>query len=70
LIVAQAVVNVKKLFTSVHVGLPGLVNDQCMLRRSGLWQEVVHRKFMNSDSGYKDRIPLCHFGDKGNPLLN
>jgi hypothetical protein len=25
---------------------------------------------MNSDSGYKDRIPLCHFGDKGNPLLN
>ena len=70
LIVAQVVVDMKKLFTSTHVGLPGLVNDQRMLHRSGLWKEVVHRKFMNSDSGYQNRIPLYLFGDKGYPLLN
>jgi hypothetical protein len=44
--VAQAVVNIKKLFTSIYVGLPGSVNDQRVLRRSGLWQEVVHQGLM------------------------
>jgi hypothetical protein len=42
LMVAQVVVDVKKLFTSIYLlGLLGSANDQCVLRRSGLWQEVV-----------------------------
>jgi hypothetical protein len=41
LMVAQAVVDANKLFTSIYVGLPGLVNDQHVLHRSALWQQVV-----------------------------
>ena len=68
--VAQAVVDVNKLFTSVYVGLPGSVNDQRVLRRSGLWQQVLQRGLMNADSGYQDGIPPYLLGDKGYPLLN
>jgi hypothetical protein len=50
--VAQTVVNVKKMFTSIYVGLPSSVNDQRVLRRSGLWHEVVNRGLMSADSGY------------------
>jgi hypothetical protein len=68
--VAQAVVDVRKMFTSIYVGLPGSVNDQRILRRSGLWQEVVNRGLMSVDSGYQDGIPLYVLADKGYPLLN
>jgi hypothetical protein len=68
--VAQAVVDVKKLFTNIYVGLLGSVNDQRVLRRSGLWQEVVHRGLMSADSGYQDGIPSYLLGDKGYPLLS
>jgi hypothetical protein len=68
--VAQAVVDANKLFTSVYVGLLGSVNDQCVLRKSGLWQQVVQGGLMNVDSGYQDGIPPYLLGDKGYPLLN
>jgi hypothetical protein len=63
--VAQAMVDVKKLYTNIYVGLPGSVNDQRVLRRLGLWQEVVHRGLMSADSGYQDGIPSYLLGDKG-----
>ena len=50
--VAQAVVDSKKLFTNVYVGLPGSVNDQQVLQRSGLWQEVLRGGLMATDGGY------------------
>jgi hypothetical protein len=68
--VAQAVVNVKKMFTSIYVGLPGSVNDQRVLRRSGLWHEVVNRGLMGVESGYQNGIPPYLLADKGYPLLN
>jgi hypothetical protein len=68
--VVQAVVDVKKLFTSIYVGLPGSVNDQRVLRRSGVWQEVVHRGLMSAESGYQEGITPYLLGDKGYPLLS
>jgi hypothetical protein len=68
--VAQAVVDIRKLFMSIYIGLPGSVNDQRVLRRSGLWQEVVHRGLMSVESGYQDGIPPYLLGDKGYPLLS
>ena len=68
--VAQAMVDAKKLFTNIYVGLPSSVNDQRILRWSRLGQEVVHRELMSADSGYWDGIPPCLLGDKGYLLLS
>jgi hypothetical protein len=68
--VAQAVVDIKKMFISVYVGLPSSVNDQRILRRSGLWQEEVNRGQMSVKSRYHDGIPPYILADKGYPLLN
>lgn len=40
-IVAQAVVDCKKRFTSPFVGLPGSVTNNRVLRKSGPWQHVL-----------------------------
>jgi hypothetical protein len=50
--VAQAVVDEKKLFTNIYFGLSGSVNDQRVLKGSGLWQQVVHGGLINTDGGY------------------
>ena len=55
---------------SIHVGLPGSVNDQRIVRRSRLWHEVMHKGLLSASSGYQDRIPLYILVDKGYPLLN
>jgi hypothetical protein len=68
--VAQAVVDSRKQFTSVFVGLPRSVNDQRVLRRSGLWQQVVNECLLHVDSGYQDGIPPYLLADKGYPLLS
>jgi hypothetical protein len=52
------------------VGLPGSINDQRVLRRSGLWQHVVHRILLHVDSGYQEGIPPYLLADKGYPLLS
>jgi hypothetical protein len=51
-LVAQAVVDLKKLFTNMYVGLPGSINDQRVLRCSGLWQQVVRNGLMSTEGGY------------------
>jgi hypothetical protein len=40
-IVAQAVVDCKKQFTNIFVGLLGPVNDTRVLRKSALWEHVT-----------------------------
>jgi hypothetical protein len=68
--VAQVVVDSKKLFRSVFVGLLGSINDQRVLRRSGLWNQVVHHYLLHIDSGYQEGIPPYLLADKGYPLLS
>jgi hypothetical protein len=68
--VAQAVVDLKKQFTSIFVGFLGSVNDQRVLRRSGLWQHVVHRRLLHVDSGYQEGIPPYLLANKGYLLAN
>jgi hypothetical protein len=68
--VAQAVVDSKKLFTNIYVGLPGSVNNQRVLRRSGLWQQVVQSGLMSTDGGYQEGVTPYLLGDKGYPLLS
>jgi hypothetical protein len=68
--VAQAVVDLKKQFTSIFVGFLGSVNDQRVLRRSGLWQHVVHRILLHVDRRYQECIPPYLLADKGYPLLS
>jgi hypothetical protein len=40
--VAQAIVDCRKQFIDISVGLPGSVNDQRILRRSGLYRQFVN----------------------------
>jgi hypothetical protein len=68
--VAQAVVDSKKQFTNVFVGLPGSVNSQRVLRRSRLWQQVVQHRLMHVESGDQDGIPPYLLANKGYPLLS
>jgi hypothetical protein len=69
-VVCQAVVDCKKLFTSLFIGLPGSVNDTRVLRRSALWQHVHQRGLMHTDSGCQDVIPPYLLVDKGYPLAS
>jgi hypothetical protein len=69
-VVCQAVVDCKKLFTSLFIGLPGSVNDSRVLRRSGLWQHVHQRRLMHIENGCQDAIPPYLLGDKGYPLTS
>jgi hypothetical protein len=69
-IVAQAVVDSKKQFTQLFVGLPGSVNDQRVLRRSSLWQHVMHRGLLSTTTGSQDGFPPYLLADKGYPLLS
>jgi hypothetical protein len=50
-VVAQAVVDQKKRFRDLYVGLPGSVNNQLVLRRSGLFRHVRHNRLMHVESG-------------------
>jgi hypothetical protein len=68
--VDQAVVDTKKMFQNIYVGLPGSVNDQRVLQKSTLWQNVVHGGLLNFDAGSQDVIPPYFLADKGYPLLS
>jgi hypothetical protein len=69
-IVAQAVVDCKKQFTSIFVGLPGSVNDTRVLRKSALWDHIMHRRLLHPDSGCLEVVPPFLLADKGYPLLS
>jgi hypothetical protein len=69
-IVAQAVVDSKKRFIDLFVGMPGSTNDMRTLRRSGLYMNVIHCRILNDEDGivYEGFSPYL-LGDKGYPLL-
>jgi hypothetical protein len=64
-VVCQAIVDCKKLFMNLFIGLPGSVNDTRVLRRSALWQHVHHRWLMHTENGCHDAIPPYLLVDKG-----
>jgi hypothetical protein len=69
-IVCQAVVDCKKLFTNLFIGLPGSINDTRVLHRSALWQYVHHKRLMHTENGCQDAIPPYLLTDKGYPLTS
>jgi hypothetical protein len=70
-LVAQAVVDAKKRFTDIFVGLPGSVNDMRILRKSGLYRKAQRGGLMQMlPSNCQDGIPPYLLGDKGYPLLS
>jgi hypothetical protein len=69
-LVCQAVVNKKKQFLDVFVGLPGSLNDARVLRRSGLYnRRAINGHLIEglqvSEEGFRPYL----LGDKGYPLL-
>jgi hypothetical protein len=69
-ITMQAVVDSKKRFTDICVGMPSSVNDSRILRRSHLYRVVAQRGLMNMDTGMLDDIPSYIIGNKGYPCLS
>jgi hypothetical protein len=64
-IVAQAVVDQKKRFTDVYVGLPGSMNDQHVLGRSSLFRHVQENRLMHVESSCQDVYLPYLLADKG-----
>jgi hypothetical protein len=68
-IVLQAVVDAQKRFTDIFVGLPGSVNDSCILKKSGLYRRVLNGGLLSDELHHTADIPPYILGDKGYPLL-
>jgi hypothetical protein len=69
-IVAQAVVDSKKRFIDLFVGMPGSTNDMRTLRRSGLYGNVIQHRILNDQDGIShEGFSPYLLGDKGYPLL-
>jgi hypothetical protein len=64
-VVGQAIVDQRKCFRDLYVGLPGSVNDQRVLRRSSLFHHVRDRRLMHVESGYQEGYPPYLLADKG-----
>jgi hypothetical protein len=70
-ILAQAVVDYKKRFTNICIGMPGNVNDSCVLHRFALYKQVqLHGLFDITRGSCEDGIPPYFLGDKRYPLIN
>jgi hypothetical protein len=69
-IVAQAMVDLKKRFVDLFVGIPGSTNDMRTLRRSALYANVINHRILNDQDGlvHEGFTPYL-LGDKGYPLL-
>lgn len=66
----QVVVDSRKCFTDVCIGMPGSVIDNRILRRSYLYRAVTQQGLLNIDTGMIDDIPPYIIGDKGYPCLS
>jgi hypothetical protein len=69
-VVVHAVVDAKKNFIDLCVGLPGSVNDSRVLRRSHLYRAVTQRGLLNIDRSTIDNFPPYIIGNKGYPCLS
>ena len=69
-IIAQAVVDSRKRFIDLYMGMPGSTNDARTLRRSALYANVQRQKILNDIQGVQhEGFSPYLFGDKGYPLL-
>ncbi len=69
-IVAQTIVNYNKMFTYVFVGLPRLVNDSRILRRSYLYKHAQYKNLLDANRGkLNGSFPPYLVGDKAYPLI-
>jgi hypothetical protein len=69
-ILAQAVVDCKKRFTNICIGMPWRVNDSCVLHRFALYKQVqLHGLFDITRGSCEDGIPPYFLVIKNIPLL-
>jgi hypothetical protein len=69
-IIAQAIVDSKKRFIDLFVGMPGSTNDSRTLRYNGLYANVLHRRILDDVNGvHHEGFSPYLLGDKGFPLL-
>ena len=64
----QAVVDSRKIFLDLFLGMPGSTNDARMLRRSSLYQLSMTGALLDSSQG-REGFPPYLLGDSGYPLL-
>jgi hypothetical protein len=64
----QAVVDKRKRFLDVYVGMPGSTNDCRMLKRSSLYNLARHGRLFDANVTHEGFNPYL-LGDKGYPLL-
>ena len=65
-IIAQAIVDSKKRFIDLFVGMPGSTNDSHTLRQSGLYANVQHRRILDDINGVQhEGFSPYLLGDKG-----
>ncbi len=70
-IVTHVVVDCNKNCIAIYVGLPRIINDSRMLRRSALYKQVqLHGLFNIIGGSCKDRISPYLVGDKGYPIIS
>jgi hypothetical protein len=67
--VAQAIMDVKKRFTNIYVGLLGSINNFQVLQKSKLYKQAQHRRLFNLVRGGQEGFTFYLFGDKGYILL-
>jgi hypothetical protein len=70
-IIAQAVVDSKKRFIDLFVGMPSSTNDSRTLCRSGSYASIQHHRILNDRNGVQHEgfFPYL-LGAKGYPLLS
>jgi len=69
-IVAHVVLDYKKFFIAIYVGLPRSTNDSRMLCRFALYKQIqLHGLFNITKGSCEDGIPP-YLGDKGYPIIS
>jgi hypothetical protein len=66
----QAVVDSRKCFIDLYIGLPASINDRRVLRKSYLYRSVTQRDLLNIQTGMIDNVLPYLIGDKGYPCLS
>jgi hypothetical protein len=61
----SAIVDVKKNFIGLYVGILKSVNDSQMLERSHLYHRITQCSLLNMDHDTINNVPLYIIGNKG-----
>jgi len=68
-IVAHAIVDVRRKFTNLYVGLPRSINDFQVLWKSKLYKQAQHQRLFNLVRGSEEGFAPYLFGDNGYSLF-